>query len=452
MIRNINRNNWLNVTIFFLVLLFLGSSCKKYLDKKPIITQVVPHTLSDLQALLDNNNIINGRTTDLIGVLDDDYYVIADDYNNSSEEERLNYIWDQQAFYKAGWNTPYQGSIYYSNVILDVLPNISYSADSTLYNTIKGSALFHRAFSFFQIAQLFCKPYTTTASTEPGIVLRLTSAIEAPSVRSTVQQTYDQIINDLNKAIDLLPSTTDFPTKPTKAAAYGMLARVYLSMGDYTNAGVYANLCLQTNSSLMDFNTINAPMERFNKETIFYHYCFAVSSILYPTYAKVDTTLYASYDDNDLRKQVFFYEDNGSAYFQGSYDLDNSQIFDGIITDEIYLIRAECFARAGNTASAMADLNTLLQSRWASGTFVPYSASDASDALKKILTERRKELIGRGLRWSDLRRFNAEGANITLKRVINGNTYTLPPNDPRWILLIPPDVIARTGIQQNPRP
>lgn len=451
MIHNINKNNWLNAAIIFAII-FLTSSCKKYLDKKPIITQVVPHTLADLQALLDNNNKINGRTTDLIGILDDDYYVIPDDYNNSTEEERLNYIWDKQAYYKEGWNTPYQGSIYYSNVILDVLPNISSSAkDSTLYNTIKGSALFHRAFSFFQIAQLFCNPYTTTANTDPGIVLRLTSAIEATSSRSTVQQTYDQIINDLNKAIDLLPSTTKYTTTPTKAAAYGMLARVYLSMRDYANAGIYANLCLQINSNLMDFNTISAPIERFNKETIFYHYCMAVSAILYPTYAKIDTTLYASYDNDDLRKTVFFYEDNGSAYFQGSYDLDNSQVFDGIITDEMYLIRAECFARAGNTASAMADLNTLLESRWTSGAFIPYSASNATDALKQILTERRKELIGRGLRWSDLRRFNVEGANITLKRVLDNNTYTLPPNDNRWVLLIPSDVITRTGMQQNPR-
>jgi hypothetical protein len=60
-------------------------------------------------------------------------------------------------------------------------------------------------------------------------------------------------------------------------------------------------------------------------------------------------------------------------------------------------------------------------------------------------------LLFRNLRWSDLRRFNLEGANITLKRIINGTSYTLPPNDLRWVLLIPDLETSRSGIPQNPR-
>ena len=107
-------------------------------------------------------------------------------------------------------------------------------------------------------------------------------------------------------------------------------------------------------------------------------------------------------------------------------------------------------ARAGNMNSAMADLNTLLQNRWKAGTFIPLLALNASDALNQILMERRKELLFR-IRWIDLKRLNKGGANITLTRILNGQTYTLAPNSPLYVFPIPPDEIQLSGIQQNIR-
>jgi hypothetical protein len=99
----------------------------------------------------------------------------------------------------------------------------------------------------------------------------------------------------------------------------------------------------------------------------------------------------------------------------------------------------------------MTDLNTLLRKRWKSGTFADRTASSDADALNLILIERRKELVFRGLRWSDLRRLNLDGANITLTRKISGINYTLSPNDSRWVFLIPAQEINQSGIPQNPR-
>jgi len=114
-------------------------------------------------------------------------------------------------------------------------------------------------------------------------------------------------------------------------------------------------------------------------------------------------------------------------------------------------MRAECFARAGNTAAALNDLNTLIQKRWKTGTFIPFTAANPQQALNIILTERRKELIFRDLRWIDIKRLNKEGAAIIIKRIINGQTYQLEPNDNRYALPLPLDIINLTGIQQNPR-
>jgi hypothetical protein len=200
----------------------------------------------------------------------------------------------------------------------------------------------------------------------------------------------------------------------------------------------------------------NTPFTKFNKEIIFF--CSPPRpDILSLSRAKIDNNLYQSYHTDDLRRKLFFRTNFGSNAgtfgFQGSYQgITASNLFDGITTGEIYLIKAECEARVGNVAKAMSDLNALMIKRW--NNQVPYpeiSANNSTEALNKVLTERRKELIYRGLRWSDLRRFNLEGANTTLTRVLNNQTYSLPPNDPRWVALIPLEVITRSGISQNKR-
>jgi len=64
--------------------------------------------------------------------------------------------------------------------------------------------------------------------------------------------------------------------------------------------------------------------------------------------------------------------------------------------------------------------------------------------------ERRKELIFRGLRWSDLRRLNMDTRfAVTLKRKVNNKEFLLLPKDARYTLQIPISVIKSSGIQQN---
>jgi hypothetical protein len=436
-------------------------SCKKQLDEKPSQNLVVPSTLNDLQALIDNPNLTQFPYSNA-ELPADNYYVLTTDWqqqSSSNPQEALSYNWDAAIFYPSfSWTSTYISPVYYSNIILDFLPKIK-EENNDKRNSIKGSALFIRAFAFERLAQLYCKPYSSSASTDPGIVLKLSSDIEESIMRSTVQGTYNQIINDLTTAAELLPVTTVFPTRPNKAAAYGELARVYLSMRDYVNAGKYANLSLQQNNSLLDFNTLTAssttPVPLFNTEVSF-QACAQTAGIIY-SYGKIDSLLYQSYSVNDLRKTVFFQANTGANagtyFFKGSYygPLIPFSEFNGITSSEMYLIRAESYARAGDAFNAMADLNTLLMKRWRIGTFVTLTATDATDAKNKILIERRKELVFHGLRWSDLRRFNLEGANITLKRILNATNYLLPPNDNRWVMLIPQEVINRSGLQQNPR-
>jgi hypothetical protein len=268
-----------------------------------------------------------------------------------------------------------------------------------------------------------------------------------------VQATYDQILSDLAVAGPLLPADSVwYPTRPSKAAVYGLLARVWLCIRDYRKAYAYSDSCLHIQSSLMQYDTISAnsrfPFSRFNPEVIF-SAAYLSTGPTATRKSSVDTLLYRSYAPNDLRSRLFF---KGGNYFFGKYDQDGYN-FCGLATDELYLTRAECAARTGNVAAAMNDLNHLLITRWAAGTYVPHMAVDADDALQQILTERRKELLFRGLRWTDLRRLNKEQRwALTLYRNAGGIPCMLTPNDRRYVYLIPDSVLSMNpGMSQNQR-
>jgi hypothetical protein len=260
--------------------------------------------------------------------------------------------------------------------------------------------------------------------------------------------------------LNYLPDVAFYKVRPAKPAAYALLSRLYLVMQDYPNALLYADSCLKKVDSILNYNTlvstVNFPIPALNREVIFQATLGDDLQAGLGVNCIVDSTLYRSYDNNDLRKTLFYKTGTtGQINFVGTYTGGTassvSKAFGGIATDELYLTRAECYARTGNVAAALNDLNKLMIARWKTGTFVPFTAANADEALAIILRERRKETPFRGLRWLDLRRLNSEGANITLTRILNGEKYTLPPNDPKYALPIPPDVITISGMPQNDR-
>ena len=153
-----------------------------------------------------------------------------------------------------------------------------------------------------------------------------------------------------------------------------------------------------------------------------------------------------------MRKDIFFLKMQDDRYvFKGSYTA-SWPVFGGIANDEIMLIRSECRARNNNMEGALIDLNTLLEKRWTPELFSPVSETEPETLLEIILDERQKELVFRNTRWSDLRRLNKEDRfAVTLERLANGTTHTLPPNDLRYTFPIPDAEVRNSGIAQNPR-
>lgn len=441
----------------FLLITVVIFSCKKFLDEKPDKSLVVPRSVGDLQAILDDNDIMNARTPGFGETSADDYFVQLSDYNSFGDFDQRAYTWRLQTYnYGNDWNYAYN-AIYNANYCLEQVDKIKKTSQTELkWKNVKGSALFYRAYYFLDLCWEYAKAYDeNTSSNDLGIILRLGSDFNVPSVRASVKESYKQVIKDLTEANLYLPDNPEHPMRPSKAASYATLARAYLSMRKYDSAFKYTNLSLQIKSDLLDYNSSDVspaadiPFQPFNKEIIFYTTQSGNYTPKAAAFAAIDTTLYAGYDDNDLRKSAFFYFNNGYMSFKGSYSSASYPLFSGITTDELLLTRAECYARANRTAEALNDLNTLLAKRWITGTFTPYTATDATEALKKIVIERRKELLMRGLRWIDIKRLNKEDANLVLKRIVGAENYTLAPNDKKYALPLPNDIIIQTGVPQN---
>lgn len=449
--------------IFLLISsLFLTGCMKEFLDVKNDRSLIVPSELKDFRALMDNSSL-NLYSSHMMGQIgSDEYYLEFDRWNLLTIPAQKNgYIWAEDVYEGQpieDWGRAYE-KILISNIVLEGLEEINEKSKGTVeYNNLKGTALFFRAQSYFYLAQLFCQQYDPeTASDALGLPLKLSSNIHDKLPRATLEETYERILKDMHEALTLLPKTEIFNTRPTTSAANAMLAKIYLQMGRFENAYDHSAAVLVDRPELIDYNSIDAeltnPFPRYaegNKEVILHGTINMVSSFS-PAIMNVDSNLYSLYHENDLRKKIFFYDNNGVRAFKGSYE-GSIIFFTGLTTSETLLIRAECHARLGDISSAMDDINLLLKNRFVSGTYVDILDATRDEVLAIILEERRKELVFRGVRWHDLKRLSREPQfAVTLKRILDGNVYELEPGDRRWVWQIPPDVLSLGGIEPNVR-
>lgn len=434
--------------------------CQNFLEKKSDARLLVPKTLADLQGIMDDFVQMNVNGSPSYGQSScDDFFIPETLLSPLSQFARDQYCWKKFDYlYPNDWSKSYL-PIYNANLVLELLEKVERNAANARdWDNVKGSALFYRSFYNFLLTGQHGLAYDEAASdVDPGIVLRLSADFNVQSVRSSVSECLKQSIADAQVAALLLPNDPVVSLRPSKAAAYGQLARIYLYMRNYNEALRYAEECLKLKSTLMDFNgdgdllglDLPVSFRKFNKETIFYSEMNDAFAPLSSSFAKIDPLLLASFDSNDLRRRAYFMLNGSFYHFKGNYS-SSGVLFSGIATDEMYLIRSESKAKTGNIAGAMQDLNFLLQKRWRNTvSYNPIVALDQAEALVKIRAERRKELLMRGLRWLDLKRYNKEGAGIRLERTFRGEVFRLEPNAPFYALPLPKDILELAGIPQN---
>ncbi|MAN87905.1 MAG: hypothetical protein CL555_14060 [Algoriphagus sp.] len=447
--------------ILFVGFLILGiQSCSEFLDSKPNRNLVIPESLDDFQQMLDaeqrglNTYHINGLFSS------DDIYFSEGLLNLLSFSQSAHYFWEPEPFLPDEWEPGFAFSyrkVLYANLVLEGLEKDqpSNEVERKRIQELGAAARFFRALGHYEVLMHFAPPFDPSQNEQQGIPIRLTSDINVKNRRSTMRECFEQIIRDLEYGLAYLPAKAEIPTRPSLWANNAFLGRVYLSMLDYENAYTYSKAALTIDNSLMDFKNLGSSLpysfEIFNKEVIFYQkHLTARHTTNGGSYVNPD--LIKLYENGDLRKTLFFSQSSGSGLFnfKGNYTGDFYH-FGGIAVDEVVLNLAESAVRIGKQSEALSQLNYLLEHRF-DKDFEPIADVSGSNLLKKIIEERRKELVFRGNRWLDLKRFNLySDIRVTLERKFNQRKETLPPNDPRYAFLIPPAEINLNPMQQNSR-
>ncbi|MDR6733485.1 RagB/SusD family nutrient uptake outer membrane protein [Sphingobacterium sp. 2149] len=443
--------------MLYLLFICLCCSCKKmddWLDVKSKNSDVILSTVADYQSLLDNTTVMN-TTPGLSIIASDNIHLLENTALTAGlQAERNAYIWKKDIYEGAigvgtgDWTGPFR-AIAYANIALEGMDKLTTS--SVGRDHVRGSALFYRGFHYYQLLQLYAKPYQEGANEPCALPQRFVSDIENEGSFGTVEGCYEQVITDLKASVDLLPLTPVHKTRPSKLGALAMLAKVYLLMEKYDQALTYTEEYLNSQTELLDFATLNTSatlpfptLDVGNKEIIFYAGPISYTLLSFGN-LRINEALFAKYRDNDLRKAAFFRPNaDGTKSFKGRYT-GTVGLFSGLATNEIMLINAECLVRIGRWQEAGDVLNKLCTKRYKD--YAAPTNETSEELLQRILEEKNKELLFTGsCRWEDLRRLNKDTKfAMTLVRKLAGKEYMLPPNDARYSFpVIPQEIITLT--------
>ncbi len=426
--------------IFYIISFVLLSSCN-YLDVEPT-GKVIPEKVTEFRAMMTSAYSKYPAYKHLLAMRADEVFPFTGEY--SAYDRFIDFaIWNDnspsmQETYP--WLSLYNVIFYTNSVIDDVM-----SADVDTYDDtreqIKAEALLLRAYSHFELLNLYAVPYNPmTAVVDRGIPLSTKIDIEQNFIPAKVEEVYTQILSDIEEARDLLqieeqPANVRY--RFSKKSALALEARVRLYHAEWDNALALAEelipMCQLEN--LNDASAIS-PYEVSSKEAILSLERVVSSAVATETY--VLPNLKNQYNMmGDLRVSRYFLNTD-DALVPNKCNSDNMKVT--FRSAEIYLIAAEAAAHVnGKLDIAKTRLKELMKNRLAE-SYYSQKASEidgmSQEALiTEIADERARELALEGHRWYDLRRTtrpeivktykNQEGITVTKTLMQDDSRYTI---------------------------
>ncbi len=381
------------------------------------------------------------------------------------------------------WETSFEAINRYNTVIKGVEEaKTNGIIPDDVVNQYLGEMYFLRALTYHNLLIHFALPYNVTGNNSYGLPLYL-KAINTPADieeamkigRSTVTETYAQILIDLNNAELMLPNVVNANsiTRAGKAAPIALKTRVYLHMRDwakviteakkltkdavvapFTSAiGDYALeadpatpftsfaentesiFSIQNNSE--DNGSVNGAMSAMMSARTGGRAIITSSPILYNSKFWLAT---------DKRRNLLTYQASNDYYYCDKYQSPTTrEEFAPIIRySEVLLNYAEAAARSSNLTLGLELLNSVRNRSLSDATLEKYKSADLStEALlvEAILWERRIEFHGEGRRWEDIHRLakddlfpsNGIPAKIDFAKAKKKGAFTVNlAIDPSW--------------------
>lgn len=434
------------ITHILLASLFalLLSACDDYLDITPV-GQVIPQKTAEFRALLNSayqivpqhKALLNMRGNqfspedDPWGMGLDGFDMYKDIYmwNDVTTDNAKTQEYPYMSFYKV---------IFHTNEIINNGHEAKDDGSEPIQQVI-AEAYALRAYIYFELANMYAPAYDkATAQTVKAIPITTEIDVEQTFPKATLQAVYDLILQDINKAEELMKveqQETENKYRFSLESLYALQSRVYLYMNEWQLSANAAQNALAINGELED---MNSPEYVSNTN---YESKEAMLSLEYVTvlvlrdYASISNTLVASYAEGDLRPSNYF-TDSWYGYLVLN-KVNNSSERVSFRRAELYLNAAEAFATQGKLEEARTQLSTLLQHRYTPEAFATQmmhiNSLSADELITEIVAEREKELALEGHQWYDWRRTTQPEVRKTVK----GEEVVLQKNDPRYTIQIP---------------
>ena len=493
----------IKITIMLIVAILVFSSCgDSFLEKTPKnvvsteteVTEAVAVAMANAcYRPLQSSNLYNQRiwTLDIVagnsnvgagGGTDGLETVQASNFTTLSDNGMALYL----------WRSPWVG-IGQCNTLIASLEGKGYKSGS-IQERCLGEAYFLRSHYYFLLVRLFGGMPIRTEPFEPGD--------DTAIARTSLTETYNMIMSDCQKAIDILPTKAEYDDdnvgRACKDATLAQMAKIYLTLApehpDYYQH--VANLCdsitalgydlsQYTYENNFDATVNNGPESLFevqfsgNTEYNFWGdnpQSSWLSTFMGPRNSDFVAGGYGwnqptqefvnQYESGDLRKDitVFYqgcpdYEGNAyrSSYSNTGYNVRKFLVSKSISPEyntnpanfvvyryaDVLLMKAEALNEMGQTTAAAAPLN-IVRRRAGLANVAGLSQDDMRE---KIIHERRIELAFEGHRWFDMIRIGDGTYAVNFLHSIGKSNATKN----RLLFPIPQtEMDANSAMTQNP--
>lgn len=352
------------------------------------------------------------------------------------------------------WNTLYS-MIYTSNNVASTIVDPQ-DGTSKFY---LAQALASRAFDYWVLAQLYQFNYADHKSSPCVPIITEENSTQVAlegAPRATVEEVYSQILSDINKAVELLTAAkADGVKRADKryidlGVALGLRARVNLTMENWSAAAADAQAAIEaTEATPYTIAQVSKPAFMDSKDNAWMWGIVIAETdrvvtsgiVNWPSHMgslnygyanfsgghQINKALYNSIPATDVRKGWWIDEncfspnlDEEQAFYMGyfgyrpythvkfapyaneNYTSTNANDIPLMRVEEMYLIKAEAEAMAGNAAAGKATLESFVQAY--RNPEYTCAAASAQEVQEEVWHQRRIELWGEGLSWFDIMR------------------------------------------------
>jgi starch-binding outer membrane protein, SusD/RagB family len=405
-----------NYKVLALAILVSLSSCGDILEPQPRLDISSESAITDKRGAeatllgayseLQSNNYY-GFAYPALAYLSADGVDWSGSYNFYQQFD-LNAIPSENSSIKSVWSQIYR-VVNVSNNLIEKVPAIQdRNLTEVQRQKLLGEAYFLRALAYFDLGRAW-----------GGVPLVLQPTVDKNSGkgigRATLEQTYGQVLADLEQAEELLPALT-VRSRASKEAVWALKARLYLYQQNWEKAEEYATLVINSGKA-----SLVQPYSAFYTDKL------TEESILELAYDNADRNSHANYWLTSSRGGRYEWKPSASitqdllnpaiggtrsaligSQVNGGTETIYGQKYTKVATGEDgafilrvaeqYLIRAEARLKQNNLPGGLADLNEVR----ARAELQPLVILDLQAALLAVEQERRVELAFEGHRWFDL--------------------------------------------------